>query len=164
LPIRELLLPEFDREMQRTRTTLERVPEGDPDFKPHEKSMPMGRLAGHLAQLPVFGEIVLTTPELDFTNSNMQPLVMQSRDQLLHAFDDYVQKARARLAAASDDDLQQHWKLSFGGKVILEGTRYQVVRGLLMNHIVHHRAQLGVYLRLKNVPVPSIYGPSADEQ
>lgn len=164
MPIKELLLPEFDREMQRTRTTLERVPEGDPDFKPHEKSMSMGRLAGHLAQLPVFGEIVLTTPELDFANSSMQPLVMQSREQLLHAFDDYVQKARTRLSAASDDDLQQHWKLSFGGKTILEGTRYQILRGLLMNHIIHHRAQLGVYLRLKDVPVPSIYGPSADEQ
>lgn len=164
MPIRETLLPEFDREMQRTRTTLERVPEGDPDFKPHEKSMPLARLAGHLAQLPVFGELVLTTPEFDFSNSNMQPLVMQSREQLLHAFDDYVQKTRSRLAAASDDDFQHHWKLSFGGKAILDGTRYEALRSLLMNHIIHHRAQLGVYLRLKNIPVPSIYGPSADEQ
>jgi uncharacterized damage-inducible protein DinB len=94
----------------------------------------------------------------------MQPLVMRSREQLLRAFDDYVQKTRTRLAAASDDDLQQHWKLSLGGKVLLKGTRYEALRGLLMNHIIHHRAQLGVYLRLKNVPVPSIYGPSADEQ
>lgn len=164
MQIRELLLPEFDCEMQKTRSTLERVPEGDSDFKPHEKSTSIARLAGHLAQLPSFGEIILTTPELDFANSGRQPLVMQSRQQLLQAFDDCVQKARTRLAAASDDDLNQHWKLSFGGKTILEGSRREVLRTLLMNHMIHHRAQLGVYLRLKNVPVPSIYGPSADEQ
>lgn len=161
--IRELLLPEFDQEMSKTRKTLERVPEDKPDFKPHEKSMPLSRLAGHLAQLPVFGKMILTTPELDFATAGMRPLVMESRRQLLSAFDGYAGETRAKLAAAADEELHQPWKLSMGGQTIAEGTRYQMLRGLLLNHIVHHRAQLGVYLRLNGVPVPSVYGPSADE-
>jgi uncharacterized damage-inducible protein DinB len=163
MQIRELLLPEVDDEMRKTRATLERVPEGVPDFKPHTKSMPMARLAAHLAQLPVFGSTILSTPELDFSTSGMQPLTMESREQLLRAFDGHVQQTRAKLAEASDDELQQPWKLSFGGKVIVEGTRYQVLRTLMINHIIHHRAQLGVYLRLNEIPVPAIYGPTADE-
>lgn len=163
MPIRELLLPEFDRELSKTRTMLERVPEGQPDFKPHEKSMPMARLAGHLAQLPSFGTTILTTPELDFATAGMRPLVMESRQQLLSAFDENVRAAREKLASVSDEELQQPWKLSFEGKVFAQGTRYQMVRGMFLNHIIHHRAQLGVYLRLNGVPVPSTYGPSADE-
>ncbi len=163
MQIRELLLPEFDSEMKKTRATLERVPVDKPDFKPHDKSMLMGRLAAHLAQLPVFGSTILTTPELDFSKTSMQPLVMESREQLLNAFDGHVKETRAKIAEASDEGLQQPWKLSFGGKVIMQGTRYEVLRSLLMNHIVHHRAQLGVYLRLNDIAVPSIYGPSADE-
>jgi uncharacterized damage-inducible protein DinB len=163
MQIRELLLPEFDSEMKKTRATLERVPVDKRDFKPHDKSMLMGGLAAHLAQLPVFGSTILTTPELDFSNSSMRPLVMESREQLVNAFDGYVKETRAKIAEASNESLQQPWKLSFGGKVIMQGTRYEVLRSLLMNHIVHHRAQLGVYLRLNDIAVPSIYGPSADE-
>jgi uncharacterized damage-inducible protein DinB len=163
MQIRELLLPEFDLELSKTRRTLERVPEDNPDFKPHEKSMPMSRLAGHLAQLPIFGKLILTTPELDFATAGMQPLVMESRQQLLTAFDDCVHQTREKLVSVPDEDLQQPWKLSLGGQTIAQGTRYEMLRGLLLNHIVHHRAQLGVYLRLNGVPVPSIYGPSADE-
>jgi uncharacterized damage-inducible protein DinB len=163
MQIRELLLPEFELELSKTRRTLERVPEDKPDFRPHEKSMPMSRLAGHLAQLPIFGKMILTTPELDFATGGMQPLVMESRQQLLSAFDEYVHQTREKLASVTDEDLQQPWKLSLGGQTISQGTRYEMLRGLLLNHIVHHRAQLGVYLRLNGVPVPSIYGPSADE-
>lgn len=163
MQIRDLLLPEFDLELDKTRKTLERVPEDKPDFKPHEKSMAISRLAGHLAQLPSLGTRVLTLPELDFATAGMKPLVMESREQLLGAFDGNVREVREKLAAASDDELLQPWKLSFEGKVFAQGTRYQMLRGLLLNHIIHHRAQLGVYLRLNNVPVPSIYGPSADE-
>lgn len=163
MQIRELLLPEFDVELNKTRKTLERVPEDKPDFKPHEKSMAMSRLAGHLAQLPIFGKVILTTPELDFATAGMRPLVMESRQQLLSAFDENVRQTREKLAGASDEELQQPWKLSSGGKPIAQGTRYEMLRGLLLNHIVHHRAQLGVYLRLNGVPVPSVYGPSADE-
>lgn len=163
MQIRELLLSEFDVELDKTRKTLERVPEDKPDFKPHEKSMPMSRLAGHLAQLPSLGTRVLTLPELDFATAGMRPLVMESRRQLLSAFDENVREVRGKLSAVSDEELQQPWKLSFEGKVFAQGTRYQMLRGLLLNHIIHHRAQLGVYLRLNNVPVPSTYGPSADE-
>lgn len=163
MQIRELLLPEFDLELSKTRKTLERVPENKPDFKPHEKSMPMSRLAGHLAQLPVFGTMIVTKPGLDFSTAGMRPLLMESRQQLLSAFDENVREAKANLATVSDEDLQQPWKLSMEGKVIAQGTRYQMLRALLLNHVIHHRAQLGVYLRLNGVAVPSIYGPSADE-
>ncbi len=163
MQIRELLVPEFDREMDRTRATLARVPENDGDFKPHEKSTQLKRLAGHLAQLPGFGISILTTPELDFSKSSWRPLEMESREQLLNAFDSHVKETREALSKASDEDLFAPWKLSFEGKEIMKGTRYEMLRGLMLNHIVHHRAQLGVYLRLKDVPVPSIYGPSADE-
>jgi uncharacterized damage-inducible protein DinB len=123
----------------------------------------MARLAGHLAQLPAFGTMIVTKPELDFSTAGMRPLIMESRQQLLNAFDENVRQAKANLASVSDEELQQPWKLSSGGNVILQGTRYQMLRGLLLNHIIHHRAQLGVYLRLNGVAVPSIYGPSADE-
>lgn len=163
MQIRELLLPEFDAEMSKTRKTLERVPEDRPDFRPHAKSMSMSTLAAHLAQLPVFGAIIVTHPELDFATAGLKPLVMESREQLLKAFDDNVGQTREKLATVSNEDLQQPWKLSMGGKPIAQGTRYDMLRTLLLNHIVHHRAQLGVYLRVNGIPIPSIYGPSADE-
>ena len=163
MQIRELLLPEFDLELSKARKTLERVPEDKPDFKPHEKSMSMSRLAGHIAQLPAFGTMIVTMPELDFSTAGMRPLLMESREQLLKAFDENAREAKTHLATVSNEELQQPWKLSFEGKPIVQGTRYQMIRGLLINHIVHHRAQLGVYLRLNGVAVPSIYGPSADE-
>lgn len=163
MQIRELLLPEFDAEMSKTRKTLERVPEDRPDFRPHAKSMSISALAAHLAQLPVFGAIIVTRPELDFATAGLKPLVMESREQLLKAFDDNVRQTREKLATVSNEDLQQPWKLSMGGNTIAQGTRYDMVRTLLLNHIVHHRAQLGVYLRVNGIPIPSIYGPSADE-
>ena len=122
MQIRDLLLPEFDLELDKTRKTLERVPEDKPDFKPHEKSMAISRLAGHLAQLPSLGTRVLTLPELDFATAGMKPLVMESREQLLGAFDGNVREVREKLAAASDDELLQPWKLSFEGKVFAQGT------------------------------------------
>lgn len=124
MQIRDLLLPEFDLELDKTRKTLERVPEDKPDFKPHEKSMPMSRLAGHLAQLPIFGMMIVTLPELDFATAGMRPLVMESREQLLRAFDENVRQTRAKLASVSDEELQQPWKLSMGGQAIAQGTRY----------------------------------------
>lgn len=163
MQIRELLLPEFDAEMSKTRKTLERVPEDRPDFRPHAKSMSMSTLAAHLAQLPIFGAIIVTHPELDFATAGLKPLVMESREQLLKAFDDNVGQTREKLATVSNEDLQQPWKLSMGGKPIAQGTRYDMLRTLLLNHIIHHRAQLGVYLRVNGIPIPSIYGPSADE-
>jgi len=163
MPISELLLPEFDEEMKKTRTTLERVPDDKPDFAPHPKSMPLGKLAPHVAQLAGFGLTILTTPALDFSASSFKPLPMESAAQLVKAFDEGAAKVRSALASLPDEAWKQNWKLSFGGKTIFEGNRFLAYRQMFINHLVHHRAQLGVYLRLNGKPVPSIYGPSADE-
>jgi len=163
MPISELLLPELDREMKITRTTLERVPVDKPDFAPHAKSMPLGKLAPHVAQLAGFGLTVLTTPELDFSKGSYKPLPFASVPQLLEAFDDGAAKVRAALEAMPDKAWTEPWKLSFQGKAIFEGPRFLAYRQMFLNHLVHHRAQLGVYLRLNNQPVPASYGPSADD-
>jgi uncharacterized damage-inducible protein DinB len=163
MPISELLLPEFDDEMKKTRTTLERVPVDKPDFAPHSKSMPLGKLAPHVAQLAGFGVTVLTAPGLDFAQGSYRPASLESAAQLVRFFDEGVAKVRSALASLPDEAWKQNWKLSFGGKTIFEGTRFLAYRQMFLNHIVHHRAQLGVYLRLNGQPVPSVYGPSADE-
>ena len=161
--IGELLLPEFDAEITKTRTTLERVPADKADFAPHPKSMPLGKLSAHLAQLAGFGITVLTAPELDFAAGSYKPLPMESSAQLVKALDEGAAKVRSALASLPDDAWQQNWKLRIGDKIIFDGSRFLAYRQMFLNHIVHHRAQLGVYLRLTGKPVPSIYGPSADE-
>jgi len=163
MSICELLLPELDEEMKKTRTTLERVPADKKDFAPHPKSMPMGKLAPHLAQLANFGVTILTTPELDFSKGSIKPLPFESSDQLVKAFDEGVAKVRAALQATPDTAWKQNWKLSFQGKPIFDGERFLAYRQMFLNHMVHHRAQLGVYLRLNEKPVPATYGPSADD-
>ncbi|GAC1430740.1 MAG: hypothetical protein NVS1B11_25710 [Terriglobales bacterium] len=163
MSISELLLTEFDSEMKKTRTTLERIPADKKDFAPHAKSMPLGKLAPHVAQLAGFGLTVLTTPELDFSKSSFKPLPFDSSAQLLSAFDEGAAKARTALQATSDESWKQNWKLSFSNKPIFEGSRFLAYREMFMNHLVHHRAQLGVCLRLNGKPVPAIYGPSADD-
>jgi hypothetical protein len=160
--ISELLLPEFDEEMKKTRTMLERVP-GQPDFAPHAKSTPLGKLAPHLAQLAGFGLPILTTPELDFSKGSYKPLLFESSSQLAQVLDENAAKVRAALAAAADDVWTQDWRLLFQGKPIFSGSRFLAYRQMFLNHIIHHRAQLGVYLRLIGEPVPRTYGPSADE-
>jgi uncharacterized damage-inducible protein DinB len=161
--INDLLLTEFDDEMKKTRTMLERVPQGKVDYAPHAKSMPLGKLAPHLAQLVGFGYIVLTTPGLDFSTPSIARLTFESGAQLANALDEGAAKVREVLKNVSDDAWTQPWKLSFGGKTIFEGTRFLAYREMFLNHIVHHRAQLGVYLRLNDAPVPATYGPSADD-
>jgi len=163
MPIKELLLPEFDEEVKKTRTTLERVPFDKKDFVPHPKSMPLSKLAPHVAQLAGFGLIILTTPELDFATGSIKQLPFESTAQLLSAFDEGAAKARAALQNTPDEAWTQPWKLSFQGKPIFEGSRFLAYRQMFLNHLVHHRAQLGVYLRLNNEPVPATYGPSADD-
>ena len=161
--INALLLPEFDEEMKKTRTTLERVPADKPDFTPHAKSMPLGKLAPHVAQLAGFGLTILTTPELDFSKSSIKRLPLESVPQLLQAFDEGAAQVRTALQGMSDEAWTENWKLSFQGKSIFEGSRFLAYREMFLNHLVHHRAQLGVYLRLNGKPVPGIYGPSADD-
>ena len=163
MPISDLLLVEFDEEMKKTRTTLERVPADKKDFAPHPKSMPLGKLAPHVAQLAGFGVIVLTTPELDFSTGTIARVPFESTDQLVKGFDEGAAQARSALKNTPDSAWAQPWKLSFGGKVIFSGSRFLAYRQMFLNHIVHHRSQLGVYLRLNEKPVPATYGPSADD-
>lgn len=164
MELRELLLPEFDAEMQRTRTTLERVPEDKPDFKSHEKSMAMGKLAMHIATLPLFVKYILTTPSFDIAGNNEHPdLTFVSREKLMAAFDQHSANARKLLTEVKNEDLLTPWKFSFGEHVISNESRALTYRTMFLNHLIHHRAQLGVYLRLNNLPVPAIYGPSADD-
>src|ERR1700676_175289 len=164
MSVSELLLVEFDEEMKKTRTALERVPAEKRDFAPHPKSTPLGKLAPHLAQLAGFGLAILTTPELDFATANYKPLPFESAAQLVQVLDEGAAKARAALKNTPDAAWTAPWKLSAGAKTIFAGSRFLAYRQMFMNHIVHHRAQLGVYLRMNETPVPATYGPSADEK
>ncbi len=163
MPISDLLLIEFDEEIKKTRAMLERVPVEKPSFAPHPKSMLLGRLAPHVAELVGFGQSVLTTPELDFGKRSYQPMVLESVAQLTKVLDEGAVTVRKALAATSDDAWNQEWKLSFNGKVLFKGSRFLAYRQMFLNHIVHHRAQLGVYLRMNDKPLPATYGPSADD-
>jgi len=166
MKISEMLLPEFDQEMANTRKTLERIPEDKFDWKPHEKSMPLGRLAGHVAELADWATAVINQDKFDFQPPGAppyQPLIPKSRKEVLDVFEKGAKEARAAIAGSSDEHLVANWSLLSGGKTLMTMPRTAVLRNFVMNHIVHHRAQLGVYLRLNNIPVPSIYGPSADE-
>ena len=163
MAISELLLPEFDEEAKKTRTTLERVP-NRPDFAPHPNSMPLGRLAPHVAELSGFGLMVLTTPAVDFSQRGYTPLAFESAAQLVRVFDEGTARARSALLGLPDSAWTETWTLSFEGRPIFSGTRFLAYRQMFLNHLVNHRAQLGVYLRLNGVPVPAIYGPSADER
>lgn len=163
MSVSELLLPEFDEEMKTTRTTLERVPFDKKDFAPHPKSMPLDKLAPHVAELAGFGVTILTTPELDFSSGGPRTRPLFESAALLKVFDENVTKARAALMNTSDDAWTENWKLSFQGKKIFSGSRFLAYRQMFLNHLVHHRAQLGVYLRLNGKPLPATYGPSADD-
>lgn len=162
MPISQILLPEFDQEMTGARKTLERVPEDKFGWKPHEKSMTLGRLAQHLSEIPGWVKPTLEQDSLDFSLP-YQPPPIAPRAQMLEAFDKSVAEARALMAATGDERLAEPWSLSSDGKTLFTMPRIAVLRGMIMNHLIHHRAQLGVYLRLNDVPVPALYGPSADE-
>ena len=160
----ELLLPEFDAEMKKTRTMLERIPADKAAFAPHPKSTPLGKLAPHVAQLAGFGVSVLTTPELDFSKGSYKPLPFESAAQLVRVLDEGAAKVRSALVGLPDEAWHQNWKLIFqGNKTLFDGPRFLAYRQMFLNHMVHHRAQLGVYLRLNDIPVPATYGPSADD-
>ena len=166
MSISQMILPEFEHEMANTRKTLERVPYEKFDWKPHPKSTAMGGLATHLANIPSWTAYTFEKDELDIAPPGAPPFRLEeakSRAEILTAFDKNVASARAALEKASDENWQGKWSLLHGGKAIFTLPRTAVMRGFVMNHLIHHRAQLGVYLRLLDVPVPSIYGPSADE-
>jgi uncharacterized damage-inducible protein DinB len=161
------LLPEFDQEMANTRRTLERVPEDKFDWKPHPKSMTMGRLATHLAELPGWAIATVEKDSHDLAppgGQGFQPATAKTRKELLSLFDANVDGARTAISHACDDHLAETWTLLVAGNRIFSRPRLAVLRNSVLNHSIHHRAQLGVYLRLNNLPVPAIYGPSADEK
>ena len=163
MTISEILLLDFDPEIGNTRRTLERIPEDSPQWKPHEKSMAIGRLALHAARLPDFCTRILTTSELNMATEKFPPIVFESTAHLLSELERTSAEAKSHLTAASDEHLKSHWKLTFGERVVVDQPRMALYRVMFLNHLVHHRAQLGVYLRLLNIPVPGLYGPSADE-
>jgi uncharacterized damage-inducible protein DinB len=158
-------LQEFDLEMASARRTLERIPEDKLAWKPHEKSMTLGRLAGHIAELPGMGVRVMTSDSFDVASrpAGGKPTLAESQKHVLDVFDKNVAEARAAIASASDEHWAKKWTLGMGEKKFYDGPRIGAMRRMMMHHIIHHRAQLGVYLRLNGVPVPSVYGPSADE-
>jgi uncharacterized damage-inducible protein DinB len=161
----ELLLLDYDIEMAGTRRVLERIPENIPDFKCHGKSTPLGKLAMHVATLPNFGKTILTTPYLNMADPSTKwpDQTFRSRDLTVATFDAAAADTRAALAASSEIHLAEPWKFSFGDRVISHSPRALAFRHMFFNHLIHHRAQLAVYLRLNDIPVPGLYGPSADE-
>jgi uncharacterized damage-inducible protein DinB len=165
MKLTQLFLDELDREAERTRRVLERVPAGHDDWKPHDKSMPFGRLAGLVASMPSWVSLIIDQDELDLTPPSGQgQFQLPATTQLVAALDQHVAKGRASLSKTNDEYLlTTKWNLRAGGQVVLSDPRHVVLRDTL-NHLAHHRGQLTVYLRLLNQPVPAVYGPSADDQ
>jgi len=160
--IGQAMLPEFDQEMANTRKSLERIPEDKLSFKPHPRSSSLGGLATHLSNINHWTEAVVGHDTFDVSTAPPNT-EMKSRAEILAAFDKNVATARKLIANATDAHLLKPWTLTSGSHTVLSIPRVAVLRSFILNHTIHHRAQLGVYLRMNDVPVPSIYGPSADE-
>ncbi len=166
MAIAQGLLLQFDHEMAGVRKTLERAPEEKFDYRPHPKSGTMGWLAAHLATLPSLALRVIEKDSFEIAPDGKPPSgppKLKTRQEVLETFDKNRDAARAAMAGASDEHLMKHWKLSYLGKEIFTLPRAAVLRTMVISHMIHHRAQLGVYLRMNDLPVPSLYGPSADE-
>ena len=161
-PSPAVLYEDLDRELASTRRVLERFPEGKSDWRPHEKSRPLGELAGHVAGMPGLGARILETDELD-RSGRPTPPSLGTVAEALALFDGNVAKLRAALAKLDADGLDRTWTMRMGERVLVQNTKRLLMRVMVLSHMVHHRAQLGVYYRLLNVPVPGVYGPTADE-
>jgi uncharacterized damage-inducible protein DinB len=166
MPLADWLIPEFDEEMAATRRVLERVPDGKAGWKPHPKSMTLGRLATLVAELPAWAVNAVTRDELDI----MPPggpapkfAALESRARILELFDKNAGEARAAIARTADPEFQKPWVFKVAGRTVNTSPKFTVYRRTVLNHLVHHRGQLTVYLRLIGVPVPAVYGPTADE-
>lgn len=157
------LIAELQHEAAVTRKMLERLPEKEFDWKPHEKSMSLGQLATHVAEMFDWLPITIKENELDFAAMDYQPTIVKTTAELVDLFDKKYADGLAALQSASDEQFAQDWTLRSGVEVYFKMPKIQVIRGMIFNHIVHHRGQLSVYMRLKDVPLPAIYGPSADE-
>jgi uncharacterized damage-inducible protein DinB len=166
MKLTELFLEELEREARITRRALEHVPEGKDDWKPHPKSMPLGRLAGLVATMPSWLTMMIEQDELDLNppgggNTSAQRQ-LRTKEELLQALEDGVAGARAALERTTEEHMSTPWRLLVGGNVVMEQPRHVMMRDSI-NHLAHHRGQLTVYLRLNDVPVPAIYGPTADD-
>ena len=159
------LLPEFDHEMANTRRLLEVVPAADAAWRPHPKSYSLGDLAAHIALLPLWGRFTLDRAELDLgspANASIARVRFTTVPELLEQFDHNVREARATLASTTDAAMGETWTLKNGATTVLSMPRAVVLRGFVLSHMIHHRGQLSVYLRLRDVPLPALYGPTAD--
>jgi uncharacterized damage-inducible protein DinB len=166
MTIADLLLPEYDSEIAVTRRVLERVPDDRGEWKPHPKSFPMGHLAQLVARLPGWTSMMMRHTEIDIAPTSgprFPGYTFERTATLLAEFDANAAEGRAALARASDADFDVPWTLKRAGSALVTSSRYQMLRSMVLNHLVHHRAQLGVYLRLVDVAVPQMYGPTADE-
>ena len=165
MSIAQTLLPEFDLEMATTRRLLEVVPAADAEWRPHPKSTSLGDLAAHIALLPMWGKLTVELPELDLgspANASKARAQFTTTAALLEQFDQRVREARGALASAPDAAMGERWALKNGPATIFSLPRAVVLRSFVLSHMIHHRGQLSVYLRLRDVPLPSIYGPTAD--
>ena len=162
--IKDALIAELQQEAKATRKILERVPVDKKDWKPHPKSYPLGVLATHIAEIPGWAAVTLDEDELDFAKIDYKPTELVSTGQLLKILDDNVAKAMKSLENAADSRFGENWTLRTGDQVYFTLPKAAVLRSFAYSHWIHHRAQLGVYLRLLDVPVPGMYGPTADEQ
>jgi uncharacterized damage-inducible protein DinB len=162
--VQQVALADLDGELKRARTLLERVPDDNLDWKPHPKSMPLGSLALHIATLPYWIETIAGTDYLDLASGLPRNEPPRSRQDVLDAFDARVAAMRAALERADDATLLGPWELRMAGNVMMRMPRVAMIREMGISHFIHHRAQLGVYLRLLDVPLPPMYGPSADER
>jgi uncharacterized damage-inducible protein DinB len=159
----ETFLPEFNQEMVSTRKILAAVPDALFTWKPHEKSMALGRLASHVAEMPNWAYTTINTEKL-VIEPDFKPFNAPSSAELLEGFDEYVAASRIALEGATDEHLSKTWTLVYGGQTLMSMPRVAVLRNMVMNHMIHHRGQISVYLRLQNIPVPGMYGASADEK
>lgn len=163
MPMIDSILAELNHEAANTRRLLERVPEDRLDFRPHEKSMTLQHLAGHLAEIPGWAGPTLGADELDFAAGNYETFLPKNREELLAAHDRAVETFRRHAEGMSDEQMMATWTLRNGDDVLMQQPRVVAVRGFILNHALHHRGQLTVYLRLLDVPLPALYGNSADE-
>ena len=163
MAIVDALLPEFDHEMAVTRKVLERVDEVQFGWKPHEKSMSLGRLATHVAEIPRWGHTILDEPEFNMVDGEFRPSVAATTAEVLDLFDRQVKTIRGILGAKTDAELMSTWTFKQNGQELFAMPRAAAWRSWIMNHLIHHRGQLSVYLRQTGSKVPGIYGPSADE-
>ena len=164
MAIVDALLPEFDHEMAVTRKVLERVNDAQFGWQPHEKSMSLGRLATHVAEIPQWGHTILMQPEFNMVDGEYKPTLAATTAEVLQLFDGQVKTIRELLAARSDAELMSTWTFKQNGQELFGMPRAAAWRSWVMNHLIHHRGQLSVYLRQTGSKVPGIYGPSADER